>query len=63
MRLPQEQNVSMSICDCYFDCIGSTQESVFPLVLLQAIPEDIPLDVVYEDDHLIVVNKVWQRRV
>lgn len=53
----------MSVCVCYFDCIGSTQERGFPLVLLQAIPEDIPLDVVYEDDHLIVVNKVWQRRV
>lgn len=25
---------------------------------LQAIPEDIPLDVVFEDDHLIVINKV-----
>jgi 23S rRNA-/tRNA-specific pseudouridylate synthase len=25
---------------------------------LQAIPEAIPLDVVFEDDHLIVINKV-----
>lgn len=37
-----------------------TQEISFSLVLLQAIPEDIPLDVVYEDAHLIVVNKVRQ---
>jgi 23S rRNA-/tRNA-specific pseudouridylate synthase len=29
-----------------------------PVFLLQAIPEDIPLNIVYEDDHLIVVNKV-----
>jgi 23S rRNA-/tRNA-specific pseudouridylate synthase len=32
---------------------------------LQAIPEDIPLDVVFEDAHVIVVNKVrggtWSR--
>jgi len=27
-------------------------------VCWQAIPQDIPLDVVFEDDHLIVVNKV-----
>lgn len=26
--------------------------------MLQAVPEDIPLNIVYEDDHLIVVNKV-----
>lgn len=25
---------------------------------MQAIPEDIPLDVVYEDRHVIIVNKV-----
>lgn len=25
---------------------------------LQAVPENLPLDIVYEDEHLIVVNKV-----
>lgn len=29
----------------------------FPKRELKIIPEDIPLDVVYEDDHLIVINK------
>lgn len=24
---------------------------------LRAVPEDIPLDIVYEDDHVLVVNK------
>ncbi|KAF5837609.1 pseudouridine synthase [Dunaliella salina] len=28
-----------------------------PAPLLQALPEPIPLDVVYEDDHLMVINK------
>ncbi|EIE24408.1 pseudouridine synthase [Coccomyxa subellipsoidea C-169] len=28
-----------------------------PLPSLEASPEDIPLDVVYEDDHLLVINK------
>jgi hypothetical protein len=28
----------------------------------QAIPEAIPLDVVFEDEHLIVVNKVRSKR-
>ncbi len=26
--------------------------------MLQAVPEDIPLDIVYEDEHLMVINKV-----
>ena len=24
---------------------------------IEAVPQDIPLDIVYEDDHLLVVNK------
>ena len=29
----------------------------YPRRELQIIPEDIPLDIHYEDDHLLVVNK------
>jgi 23S rRNA pseudouridine1911/1915/1917 synthase len=29
----------------------------FPVRELELIPQDIPLDIVYEDDHVVVVNK------
>lgn len=29
----------------------------YPVRELELIPEDIPLDIVYEDDHLVVINK------
>lgn len=31
--------------------------SITELQPLRAAPEDIPLDIVYEDEHVIVVNK------
>ncbi|GFH07381.1 RNA pseudouridine synthase, putative [Haematococcus lacustris] len=34
------------------------QATLLPAPTLQALPEAIPLDIVYEDDHLMVVNKV-----
>ena len=35
--------------------------SVLPPPPLEAAPEALPLDIVYEDDHLLVINKVrWQ---
>eukprot|EP00899_Mesostigma_viride_P018817 jgi/Mesvir1/26937/Mv20658-RA.1 len=38
--------------------VGDVVECVLqPLVPLDAFPEDIPLHVVYEDDHVLVVNK------
>ncbi|KAJ9528066.1 hypothetical protein QJQ45_005663 [Haematococcus lacustris] len=33
------------------------QATLLPAPTLQALPEAIPLDIVYEDDHLMVVNK------
>ena len=33
----------------------------FPPPSLEALPEEIPLDVHYEDDHLIVINKPARR--
>lgn len=38
----------------YGDKISCTISELQPL---RAEPEDIPLDIVYEDDHLLVVNK------
>lgn len=32
--------------------------SVLPPPPLEAAPEALPLDIVYEDEHLIVINKV-----
>ena len=29
-----------------------------PPAAMHAVPEDLPLNVVYEDEHLLVVNKV-----
>ena len=31
--------------------------SIIPRFLMNIIPENIPLDIIYEDDHLLVVNK------
>ncbi len=36
------------------DIVSCTVSELQPL---RAEPEDIPLDIVYEDDHLLVVNK------
>ena len=36
---------------------GQTVEFEVPLVPSEASPEDIPLDIVFEDEHLVVVNK------
>ena len=33
--------------------------NVLPPPPLEASPEELPLDIVYEDEHLLVVNKVW----
>ena len=42
----------------YKVCIGDKITiKVPPLEVLEAVAEDIPLDILYEDDHLIVVNK------
>ena len=35
--------------------------SVLPPPPLEAGPEPLPLDIVYEDEHLLVINKVSQR--
>ncbi|KAL9681617.1 hypothetical protein QQ045_013403 [Rhodiola kirilowii] len=44
--------VSYSVKDG--DCVDCTISELQPL---RAEPEDIPLDIVYEDDHVLVVNK------
>lgn len=31
--------------------------TIAELQSLRAVPEDIPLDIVYEDEHLLVINK------
>jgi 23S rRNA-/tRNA-specific pseudouridylate synthase len=31
--------------------------TIAELQQLRAVPENIPLDIVYEDDHLLVINK------
>ena len=36
------------------DCVSFTEEEVIPY---EAVPEDIPLDIVYEDSDIIVINK------
>lgn len=49
---PQAPASGLARCDRYMTDTGCAVGS-----LQDAIPEDIPLDIVYEDDHLLVVNK------
>ncbi|KAL6763941.1 pseudouridine synthase [Haematococcus lacustris] len=42
---------------CAVRCGDQVQATLLPAPTLQALPEAIPLDIVYEDDHLMVVNK------
>jgi 23S rRNA-/tRNA-specific pseudouridylate synthase len=37
--------------------------AVLPPPPLEAAPEPLPLDIVYEDEHLIVINKVRSARL
>lgn len=59
--LIEEGNVTVnnkSVSKSYKICSGDLLKvSVPEPTELEAVPEDIPLDILYEDDHIIVVNK------
>ncbi len=57
----KDGGVKVNGCVCLKSCKlkpGDTVEAAIPAPrALEAVPQDIPVDIVYEDDHLLVVDK------
>jgi len=60
-RLIEEGNITLGECCVQKSCKTSVGDVISVAlddpVAVDIVPEDIPLDVVYEDEHLLVVNK------